>query len=288
MTLDAFTNRLASLYEILKVYPKDFSEQDFVQIPKISSFLDVGLVQPIQTFTPIFDGSPDVMRDLRIQFRSILLGIKTTLFNLKQAMVSHVNSTQTGTNSTSYRDEVEIYMGIFRNGILSFQYYLAQESLDLEKGIQKSPLSLSPSNLTAPIAKEDKDTLETFASIFTFVEPYIFQEICSQNIEFLFDQTLVTPPILAITQFIVANGAMSSNFCSLLLDFLVSKLEHLGGEDQHYSSVLFRYFKLFFMALTLFPEQNELVLRPHLANIIMDCLKIAELYQLLFAFKIPF
>lgn len=272
-TLAAFVSRLDSLRHVFKCEmvrqstsaakadPKvEIFESESIELSNIEHFMELDLVKPIHVIIKPLDGSGDHMRDIRIQFKTILLGVKTTLFNLRQAGV--VNSDYSDIVSTSFQDEMDMFVGIFVNGIDCFQYYLEEETLD-------------SSTVGFSISKEDKETIEAFASIFTFVEPFVFQEVFSNHIEVLFDYTLRTPSILAVSQYFLANSAVSANFSGLLLRFLVFHLEELGGPDENRSTALFRHFKLVFMAVTLFPDHNEPVLRPHLANIIMTCLKCA-------------
>jgi transformation/transcription domain-associated protein len=103
----------------------------------------------------------------------------------------------------------------------------------------------------------------------------MFQEIMSQNINFLFDLTTKTPSIASISQYFFSNTTVTAGFSGLMLRFLVDNLEQLGGPDQARSALLFKHFKLVFMAVTLFPDQNEVVLKAHLANIIMSSLKLS-------------
>jgi transformation/transcription domain-associated protein len=53
-----------------------------------------------------------------------------------------------------------------------------------------------------------------------------------------------------------------------LTQFLVERLDDMGGDDSAKAGVLLRLFKLLFGAVTLFPDQNETVLQPHLSTLI--------------------
>jgi transformation/transcription domain-associated protein len=131
--------------------------------------LDLGNVHPIQTGIKLLDSTGDLLKgfvfimflDLRVQFRTILLGIKTTLFTLNKANLSdYIYTPQT--SSTSFRDEVDILASIFKNGLLCFEYFLTET--ETSKGSQPN------ANILLQSGKEDKETMETFSSIFTFVE----------------------------------------------------------------------------------------------------------------------
>lgn len=74
----------------------------------------------IQECPKILDGSPDLLRDLRVQFKTLLMGIKTTLFNLKNSGLSEPDHSE-NIQYTTYTEEVDIYKGIFVNGLACFE-----------------------------------------------------------------------------------------------------------------------------------------------------------------------
>lgn len=174
------------------------------------------------------------------------------------------------TSSTSFPEEVDILLSIFKNGLECFEYFLT----DTDSSSNQAGQNVNNNNAFT-FVKEDKETMEVFASIFTYIEPYMFQEVMADNITFLFEQTLKTPNIASISQYFFSSPTVTAGFSGLMLRFLVDNLDQLGGADQVKSALLFKFFKLVFMAVTLFPDQNEMVLKPHLANIIMSSLKLS-------------
>ncbi|RKP03126.1 hypothetical protein CXG81DRAFT_9931 [Caulochytrium protostelioides] len=124
--------------------------------------------------------------------------------------------------------------------------------------------------------REAKEALELFATIFIQLDAPAFQELFSTEMPFLFERIFENNAILAVPQYLLANATVSTPFAGLLLRFLVDRIEDLGGADSVKANVLLRLFKLLFMAVTLFPERNEAVLRPHLGHIIISAMNLSH------------
>eukprot|EP00842_Homolaphlyctis_polyrhiza_P006940 jgi/Hompol1/835/HPOL_000753-RA len=279
-TLDSFASRLGAIHDMYPIVLKyvkrkaenekaKASENNLSNLLEMDGYIDLGYVQPIMTSARPLDG--------------LLLGIKTALFALR----SHTPPASDGTSvipSFSHAEEVEIFVHVFQDGLSCFEYF-STDSDGSEKPMLPAltvpaPTPSDPASAAAAaIAKEDKDTLEAFASIFTLVDPSIFQEVFTTHIEYLFNKCITNPALLSIPQYFLANVAVSANYSALLLSFLVDRLADLGGGDTAAASVMLRLFKLLFMAVTLFPDSNEAVLRPHLANIIMSSLRLSAKAQ---------
>ena len=85
--------------------------------------------------------------------------------------------------------------------------------------------------------------------------------------------------LLTIAQHILSNQAVSNFFAKALLKYLMGRLEDLGMPDQCVSHVLLRLFKLVFGSVNLFPEVNEVVLQPHLGDIIHRSMHLATISE---------
>lgn len=175
--------------------------------------------------------------------------------------------------SKSLEDQVKVYNSILVNGLECLDLY----NLDL---LLKSESEKNDSYVTnhsvSPTAKEDKESMDAFALIFGTLEPFVFQEIFESKMPFLFERMVQNSFGLLIPQFFLANTATSPGFIGLLLRFLVDRLEDLGSANQTLTNVMLRLFKLIFMAITLFPEKNEPVLRMFLGNLIVSSMKLSS------------
>ena len=258
--LESFAFRLEALKEIQPLCHKFHevrkpSEMDsnYSDLQKIETYIDVGYVQPIRTTAKPLQHVPDLVKDFRLQFKSILIGIK--------AVLSHI-SVIVGPESSkmsllAFAEESELIARIFTYGVDCFAYYF----VDPETGESKAA------------QKEDKDVVDAFANIFTSIDLAMFQETCCDNIGHLFGRIEINPYVLAIPQAFLTAKTLSPHYSGPLLTYLMNNFDEIGEADTSKATVMLRLFKLLFNALTMYPEDNELVFQPHLANIIMKSLK---------------
>ncbi|TPX61909.1 hypothetical protein PhCBS80983_g00781 [Powellomyces hirtus] len=241
-------------------------------------YLDLGFAQPIQTYLRAFDNAVDIVRDIRFLFRNLVLGLKSVLNSLRMLNTPQPAFPPPGVAPEVSPfaleftgDDVKVLVDILRDGLCCFDYW----NVDL---VNSEGKVVNLVEKTAPLsihAKEEKEVFEIFASLFVIVEPAVFQEIFTSQLEHIFEQILRNISVLALPQYFLASTVVSSTFAGLMLRFLVDRLEKLGDSDALYSSVMLRLFKLLFMSVTLFPEKNEAVLRPQIGNIILMSMKLS-------------
>ncbi|KAI8907173.1 hypothetical protein EDD86DRAFT_232632 [Gorgonomyces haynaldii] len=269
-TLDAFSQRLGSLKDVFAA-AKDHPQSDQ---QTIDAYFDIGLSQPIHTASVLLDTTPaDAIKDYRLQFRNLLLGAKTTMYNLSQSNLMP-KEYQDNISETLFSEELTIFRSMFQSGLECFKYYLPPPE---PEAIPSYSAPLAANALTnGSLSKDDKELIDAFASIFTLVEPFIFQEILAENLDNLIQLSIQNPAFCAVSQHFLSATAVSANYGGLLLRYLTERLEDLGSADKQLAYTLFKHFKLSFMAVNAFPEHNEGVLKPHLSKIIMNCLKCAS------------
>lgn len=249
---------------------------------------DIFSAMPIKAVNPK-DRATDPVTENKFLFKNLLHGLKTFFYQLRNSNPPSVKEEVDETNAPvnwkelSYgfeAEEVEILMRLFQEGAKCFQYYAPLRS-EVVDGSRKdaTDASTSQSANSTDSSKEEKDLLETFATIFHHLDPATFYEIFSSGspsgIEFLFTQCFKHAALLHIPQFLLASEATSPAFCGMLLRFLMSRLEEVGKVDTSKTSVLLRLFKLSFMAVTLFSQHNESVLLPHVCELITRSIELS-------------
>lgn len=122
--------------------------------------------------------------------------------------------------------------------------------------------------------KEEKELLESFASVFTNLHPLIFQEIFSKMIDFVVDRTRQNVTLLAIVNFIISASSVSPIFSTILSEYLIERMEEIGSNDE-LSSLYLRMFKMVFASVTLYPIENEQMLKPLLHSIVNKSVELA-------------
>jgi len=73
---------------------------------------------------------------------------------------------------------------------------------------------------------------------------------------------------------LLANPTTSAIFATILVEYLLEKLPEMG-EDSDKSNLYLRLFKLVFGSVSLFPAENEQMLRPHLRDIVNRSMELA-------------
>ena len=124
--LDAFSQRLSALRimfpSVADYKAREVDEYAPVLGQSMDGFLDLGQVQPILTSSKVLDGTGDALRELRSQFRTILFGVKNILFSLKQMNLTQADPTARPYIVTTFIEEVDIIVGIFKHGIMFLEH----------------------------------------------------------------------------------------------------------------------------------------------------------------------
>ncbi|RYN82430.1 Transcription-associated protein 1 [Alternaria tenuissima] len=242
--------------------------------------IDISNATPIKTSNPR-DRSSDPIADNKFLFKNLLHGLKNLFYQLRACNPAKIKDEIDPTNASANwhevsfgynAEEVEVLIKLFREGAKVFRYY----------GTDKAPETqgLSPGDFMGnqhmmSSGKEEKDLLETFATVFHHIDPATFHEVFSSEIPHLYDMMFDHPALLHVPQFLLASEATSPSFSGMLLQFLMDRIEEVGTADVKKSSILLRLFKLSFMAVTLFSAQNEQVLLPHVSKIITKSIQLS-------------
>lgn len=239
---------------------------------------DIFSAVPIKTSNPRDRGADPVI-DNKFLFRNLMTGLKNTFYQLRTCNVGNTIDQQNAPahwQDVSYgftAEEVNVIVKLFREGAYVFRYY------EIEKPSAESqymsPVEYMANFYMVSSSKEEKDLLETFATVFHAIDPATFHEVFQQEIPRLYDMIFEHTGLLHIPQFFLASEATSPSFCGMLLQFLMERIDQVGSADVKKSSILLRLFKLAFMAVTLFAAQNEQVLLPHVVNIVTKSIELS-------------
>ncbi|KAF2467993.1 uncharacterized protein BDR25DRAFT_266462 [Lindgomyces ingoldianus] len=243
--------------------------------------IDIFNATPIKTSNPR-ERSSNPIADNKFLFKNLLHGLKNLFYQLRACnpakIKDEIDSANASANwhevSFGYNaEEVEVLIKLFREGAKVFRYY------GLDKANSETQV-LTPGDLMAnqhmmSSGKEEKELLETFATVFHHIDPATFHEVFSSEIPHLYDMMFNHPALLHVPQFLLASEATSPSFAGMLLQFLMDRIEEVGTANVKKSSILLRLFKLSFMAVTLFSQQNEQVLLPHVGKIITKSIQLS-------------
>lgn len=83
---------------------------------------------------------------------------------------------------------------------------------------------------------------------------------------------LQNPTLQTIPNTLLANPATSPIFATVLVEYLLERMEEMGVNAER-SDLYLRLFRLVFGSVSLFPQENENMLRPHLHQIVNKWVK---------------
>ena len=250
--LDTFVNKFSSLKQLIDKIVKDTEETGGTLLRK-----NENLVKDCR----------GLMKPLVHGLKNIVWGMITS-FQYRAAASSAASGTpgttpvvKSGDNPFSDEDSI-LFTRLLKNGLKCCSIYAV-------------------ASISAPadiIRKEEKDVLESFAAVFTMIDIRMFQDIFEAEMPFLFKCILKNQAVLSIPQQFIANPNVSRIMGQILLQYLMSRLNDLAGDDRSVAAVLVRLFKLVFGSVSIFAD-NEPVLQPHLSEIVNTCVKSASKVQ---------
>lgn len=123
-------------------------------------------------------------------------------------------------------------------------------------------------------SKEEKEVLEHFSGIFSMMHPQTFQEIFSLTIDYLVEKIFKNCALQVVGNSFLANPVTSPIFATVLVEYLLERMDDMGSNVER-SNLYLRLFKLVFGSVSLFPAENEHMLRPHLHQIVNRSMELA-------------
>ena len=238
--------------------------------------VDIFSTQTIKT-NNLRDRAADPVTDNKFLFKKLVNGLKGVFYQLRVCnppnMIDPANEPVNWNEIACgfSAEEVQVLIKLFHEGTKMFQYYQSEKPA--------SETNMSPAEILGshhPVCgKDEKDLLDSFATVFHHVDPATFHEIFHSEIPHIYEMMFEHPALLQIPQFLLASEATSPHFAGMLLQFLMSKIEDVGSSDINKATILLRLFKLSFMAVTLFSAQNEAVLLPHVNKLVTSSIRLS-------------
>jgi transformation/transcription domain-associated protein len=113
--------------------------------------------------------------------------------------------------------------------------------------------------------------MDGFTQVLMEVNPHVFQEVWTQKIGFYYQATMKTEWLYTIASGLFGRENISPTLVSIMLNFLVERLPSLGDMTDQQATIVLRFYKLTFSAVTQYPATNEPILTAHLSKLMMDC-----------------
>ncbi|XP_046961593.1 transcription-associated protein 1 isoform X1 [Vanessa cardui] len=199
--------------------------------------------------------------DYRTLVKTLVCGVKTITWgcaSCKTTTNSEGTSTTTITGQKQFSArETLVFIRLVRWGLQSLDIYtLAAPRAPAQPPAQPHVRS-----------KEEKEVLEHFSGVFSMMNPQTFQEIFTATISHMVERINKNPTLQIIANTFLSNPATSPIFATVLVEYLLKRMEEMGTNIER-SNLYLRLFKLVFGSVSLFPTENEQMLRPHLHSIV--------------------
>ncbi|KAF7507630.1 hypothetical protein GJ744_010300 [Endocarpon pusillum] len=292
MILDAIGDKFAAMnhqynnaVKLTQQYaksPTDSQSESFLadkEHPPDWDEIDIFNATPIKTSNPR-DRGADPVADNKFLFKNLVNGLKNMFYQLKMTNPQGVNFDPANTPvnwpevSFGYNaEEVHVFTKLFHEGARVFRYYKTEQPPS--EGHYSSPVEFLASHYVAQMSREEKELLESFGTVFHCIDTATFHEVFHAEIPHLHDLMSEHTALLHLPQFFLASEATSPAFAGMVLQYLMERIHEVGSSDVIKSSILLRMFKLSFMAVTLFSQQNEQVLHPHVTKIVTQCVQLS-------------
>jgi transformation/transcription domain-associated protein len=200
--------------------------------------------------------------EYRSLVKTLICGVKTITFG-----VNLTENSQPKMPVTFQPDEVLVFIDLFKWALEALDIYMINMPTP---GMQVTQKNLSQ----MPRSKDEKELLEHFSGLFLTMSPQNFQEIFSSTIDFMVDRISQNVALQVIANSFLASPTTSPLFATVLIEYLLERMEEMGSNIER-SNLYLRLFKLVFGSVSLFANENEQMLRPHLHAIVNRSMDLA-------------
>ncbi|XP_074624680.1 transformation/transcription domain-associated protein-like isoform X2 [Acropora palmata] len=209
--------------------------------------------------------------DCRSMVKTLVCGVKTITWGAGSCKVSgtDVNApASTQTSKTFLPWETHLFTRLLKYALQALDIY--QVSVNPQTG----QYYLRPPSSQQVRMKEEKEILEHFAGVFTMMNTSTFKEVFTASIEYLVERIHTNYALQIIPNSFLANPNTSATFATILVRFLLDRLDEMGTNMER-SNLYLKLFKLVFGSVSLFASENEQMLKPHLHEIVNRSMELA-------------
>ncbi|XP_078376381.1 transformation/transcription domain-associated protein-like isoform X4 [Oculina patagonica] len=228
------------------------------------------------TTSPVVGPSPTTtfsVPDCRSMVKTLVCGVKTITWGAGSCKVSGTASdinapASAQANKTFLPWETHLFTRLLKYALQALDIY--QVSVSPSTG----QYYLRPPSSQQVRMKEEKEILEHFAGVFTMMNTSTFKEVFTASIKYLVERIHTNYALQIIPNSFLANPNTSATFATILVRFLLDRLNEMGTNMER-SNLYLKLFKLVFGSVSLFASENEQMLKPHLHEIVNRSMELA-------------
>ncbi|VDM39812.1 unnamed protein product [Toxocara canis] len=206
---------------------------------------------------------PMSVADAKSMVRVLVQACKHIVHGLKDTHVTNL--------SMSPAREVEIMERLLRYGL---------RCLDVFMIAPLTPSQISPAmqRTNGVRSKDEKESLDLFASIYTLLNPSVFKEIFSKYIDFFIERIAQNYALQVICNAFLVHPSTSAKFGNILVRYLMNKLPDMAANTER-AALYLKLFKLVFSSVSCSQStgciENERMLRPYLHDMVHQSMELA-------------
>jgi len=193
----------------------------------------------------IFSTPPDTVSDLQIMIRAIIVGLKSTIYYVNNYRTQREKDKGKHQKIPGVNEEVSSALSRLTHteaAIIDKYILTALPAAKLLK--EQSPSSellAGPGRLHSPekpLSEQHREALTYFAAAFTVFDGANLARTLGKRLDLLVDTIVDDPMVMIVPRHILsANPTASFEFCRLLLEYLVERMDELAFPRSH--SVVF-------------------------------------------------
>ncbi|KAL9705143.1 hypothetical protein quinque_008661 [Culex quinquefasciatus] len=207
--------------------------------------------------------------EYRSLVKTLVCGVKTITWGCPAAKTSQ-NEHSLPASKLFNPSEILIFIDLFHWALEALDIY----TINVPAMGMPQTLPQQKQALQMPRSKEEKEVLEHFSGVFLTMDSQNFQEIFASTIDFMVDRLYKNSALQVIANSFLANPKTSPLFATVLVEYLLERMEEMGSNIER-SNLYLRLFKLVFGSVSLFAAENEHMLKPHLHSIVNKSMELA-------------
>ncbi|XP_065923524.1 transformation/transcription domain-associated protein isoform X7 [Magallana gigas] len=204
--------------------------------------------------------------DCRSLVKTLVCGVKTITWGIVSCKAVGTEAA-TVQNKQFLPKEALVYIRLVKFALQALDIYTINIGANGQAVIR-------PAVVQTVRTKEEKEVLEHFAGVFTMMHPLTFKEIFSSTVEYMVNRIHNNYALQIVANSFLANPTTSATFATILVDYLLARLEEMGSNLER-SNLYLKLFKLVFGSVSLFANENEQMLKPHLHTIVNRSMELA-------------
>uniref|UniRef100_T1KDE0 PIK-related kinase FAT domain-containing protein n=1 Tax=Tetranychus urticae TaxID=32264 RepID=T1KDE0_TETUR len=216
--------------------------------------------------------------------KTLIVGVKTITYGMPSYRAAGDTSTTPPQQKQFHPKETILYIRLVKYALMALDVYTitpspvnisASLTTSTHQNVVQGTTGIFRANLMSNVRpKEEKEVLEHFAGVFQNVSPQSFREVFSTLIDFYVERTNSNIALLTLANSFLGNPVLSPVFATIIVEYLLERMEEMGTNLEK-SNLHLKLYKLVFGSVSLFPAENELMLKPHLHNIVNRSLELA-------------